>query len=57
MKNRVPLINQIAAEFVPQLTSDKFNALTDLTNMTGEVIIRAFFGDDLRNAVMNGKPI
>ena len=57
MKNRVPLINQIANEFVPQLSHDKFDALSDLTNITGEVIIRTFFGEDLKNATMNGKPI
>ncbi|KAL4472921.1 hypothetical protein ABPG72_007798 [Tetrahymena utriculariae] len=57
LKNRVPVIKEITKEFLSALPSDGKTPITiieELQNITSEVIIQTFFGENLKGMTVNG---
>lgn len=57
LKNRVPVIKAITAEYLKNLPSDSttpIQIIEELQNITSEVIIQTFFGENLRGKTVNG---
>ncbi|KAL4481932.1 hypothetical protein ABPG74_008021 [Tetrahymena malaccensis] len=57
LKDRVPIIKDITKEFLQNLPSDgntPVSIIEELQNITSEVIIQTFFGENLRGLKVNG---
>jgi hypothetical protein len=47
LKGRLPMINSVVRQKLQQVDSSNYNCLFTNTLITGEVIIRSFFGNEM----------
>ena len=64
MQQRIPLMQQVCSEIITDLrarlahTPDAYqviNVVDEVERITGEIVIRSFFGEELKNKLINGK--
>ena len=50
----IPMINEVANQKLQTPKSEIFHALNIASSITGEVVLKAFFGEDIAKLSLNG---